>query len=87
MIMKNKLFLFASAAMIAVACNNNPQNEIPSKVQSAFEEKYPGAELKKWEVEKENGQTIYEVKFKVADQNKEAEFDENGTFLKEEDRL
>ncbi len=62
-----------------------PQSQVPQPVIAAFQKKYPGATDMEWEKEKENGKIIYEVEMKINGKEIEAEFDEDGTFLKEEE--
>lgn len=61
-----------------------PESEVPVAVTSAFGAKYPGATDVKWERETENSQTLYEAEFKFEDKQREAFFDEAGTFVREE---
>ncbi len=59
-------------------------SEVPQSAVAAFNTKYSGATDVEWETEKEDGKTIYEAKFKFNGKKIEAEFDANGTFIKEE---
>jgi ABC-type glycerol-3-phosphate transport system substrate-binding protein len=58
--------------------------DVPAAVLTAFNEKYPGATDVKWEKELENNKTEYEAKFTLNGKTSEAEFEEAGTFIKED---
>ncbi len=57
--------------------------EVPAPVKDAFASKYPGATEVKWEKETEDSKVIYEAEFKFENKEKEAFFEEGGTFIKE----
>jgi len=79
------LFVFAIAVFIS--CENEQEisaSEVPHSVMNAFQSKYANITPEKWVKETEKGQTIYEAKFKNNNKEVEAEFDENGSFIKEE---
>ncbi len=59
-------------------------SEVPQPAMAAFNTKYQGATDVEWKTEKEDGKTIYEAEFKFNGKKIEAEFDANGTFIKEE---
>ncbi len=58
-------------------------SDIPAAVFSAFSAKYANTTDVKWETAKEDDLKTYKVKFKSADKKMTAEFQENGTFIKE----
>jgi len=86
--MKNLLLAIGLAASLAVGCSSNEsktnEENVPTAVVASYQQKYPGAVTKKWKMEKEDGNLVYEVKFKMNDKNMEAEFLPDGTFSKEE---
>jgi hypothetical protein len=52
--MKNLILVFAAALFISVtACEQTPK-DLPAKVKTAFDQKFPGAQKVKW-----SWQTIY----------------------------
>lgn len=57
--------------------------EVPAPVKDAFIAKYPAATDVKWEKEVEAAKAVYEVEFKLDSKEKEAFFEETGTFIKE----
>lgn len=57
--------------------------DVPKPVMDAFHTKYPGVTDAGWIVEEKDNKKIYEAKFKVNGEEVEAEFDANGTFVKE----
>ena len=80
-------------ATFMTACSGGGQKEevfleegqVPAAVRDAFKSKYPTATDVKWEKETEDGKVEYEIGFKLDGKGKEAFFEENGTFVKEED--
>ena len=58
-------------------------SDVPESVRSAFSAKYSTATDIKWEGAHENDKQTYKAKFKVGDKKMKAEFDTNGTFIKE----
>ena len=59
-------------------------SEVPQPVMAAFSAKYQGASDVKWEMEKKDNKTIYEVDFQLNGKKLEAEFDADGVFIEEE---
>ncbi len=60
-------------------------SQVPAAVVQAFSAKYPGAADVEWKTEKSDGKMVYEAEFKMNDKKLEAEFDEAGVFIQEED--
>ena len=60
-------------------------SDIPASVQSAFSAKYSTATEVKWEDAKEDSLQTFKAKFVLNGKKMKAEFDRNGTFVKEED--
>ena len=58
--------------------------DVPKPAMDAFNTKYPGVTDAGWIVEEKDNKKIYEAKFKVNGEEVEAEFDANGTFIKED---
>jgi uncharacterized membrane protein YkoI len=87
--MKKSIFLagILSVGLLFTSCDDKKvaASEVPATVIAAFEAKYAGATNVEWKTEKHDGKIIYEADFKLGDQHKEAEFDADGTFIKEED--
>ena len=82
---KSILFAFLFAIMVATSCSEKSisEHEVPGAVVSAFKTKYPEATDTKWITEKKDGKTIYEAQFKTQKEEVEAEFNEDGSFIKE----
>ena len=84
---KTTACLAFTAATFLLSCENEEQiaaSEVPPLVMSAFQGKYPNITAEEWVKENEDNKTVYEAKFKNNGKDTEAEFDENGNFLKEE---
>lgn len=86
--MKKSIIYLAVIVMTTLfSCHNEQKvsaSQVPQTVITAFQTKYPNITVDKWVTETEKGKTIYEAKFKNNNEDAEAEFDENGTFIKEE---
>ncbi len=83
-----KLFLVALlfSAMVVSSCSSHTEikeDKVPGAVITAFKEKYPTAVISKWITEKKDGKTIYEAVFKENGEEVEAEFNADGSFIKE----
>jgi hypothetical protein len=59
--------------------------DVPAAVQSAFSAKYSTATDVKWEDASEDTLQTYKAKFVVNGKKMKAEFDRNGSFVKEEE--
>jgi hypothetical protein len=85
-----RIFFYVFAMLVALtiqSCENEQDisaADVPQPVITAFQIKYPGITATGWEKATEDGKTIYEGLFKRDDKNVEAQFDENGNFIKEE---
>jgi hypothetical protein len=62
-----------------------PAGGVPASVRSAFSEKYSTVTDVKWEEAHENDQQTYKAKFTVDGKKMKAEFDANGTLIKEKE--
>lgn len=79
--MKTKLFL---AVILFVAAGCDPvlkEAEVPAIVREAFSAKYPAATQVEWERENKRQ---YEVEFVINGNKREALFNNDGSFAKEE---
>lgn len=77
-------FVFGVLAMSS--CDSHTEiaeNNVPTEVVTAFKQKYPAAVISKWITEKKDGKTIYEAVFKANGEEVEAEFNKDGSFIKE----
>lgn len=83
---KSILFGFLFTAIMASSCGDNKisEDKVPGAVVSSFKAKYPAATDTKWITEKADGKTIYEAQFKENGKEIEAEFNEDGSFKKED---
>jgi len=83
---KTILFGFIFTIVMATSCSDNKisEDKVPGAVVSNFKTKYPAAESTKWITEKKDGKTIYEAQFKVGGKEIEAEYNDDGTFIKED---
>jgi hypothetical protein len=84
---KVQFLLSAGLSLLLASCCTSfkiVSADVPQAVQSAFTAKYAAAQNIIWEVEKENGQLVFEAMFKMDGKKKEAEFKPDGTFVKEE---
>ncbi|HEY8090925.1 MAG TPA: PepSY-like domain-containing protein [Polyangiaceae bacterium] len=62
-----------------------PLDQIPARVMTAFNAKYPGAKPTRAEKQMRTGKgAFYEIKFPAEPKAKEATFAEDGTFVEEE---
>lgn len=83
------LSLFSATFMMACSSGEKQEEfldeaQVPAAVKDAFATKYPTATDVKWEKEIEDGKVEYEIGFKLDGKGKEAFFEENGSFVKEE---
>ncbi len=84
--MKKSILFGLLFTIIISSCGDNKisEDKVPGAVVSAFKTKYPTATDNKWITEKQDGKTIYEAQFKDNGKDIEAEFGEDGTFIKED---
>lgn len=83
---KTIVFAFMIAAMLTISCSSHTdisEDRVPAAVITSFKAKYPTAVISKWVTEKKDGKTIYEAVFKENGEEIEAEFNEDGSFIKE----
>lgn len=76
-------FVFVVLASTSCSHSEISENKVPAAVVTAFKAKYPGAIISKWVTEKKDGKTIYEAVAKVEGEVIEAEFNADGSFIKE----
>jgi len=68
-------------------CSNELEiltEDVPQSVRTAFQQKYPVAQVTEWEAEKKDGRLYFEAEFTLNNQKKEAYFKPDGTFFQEE---
>ena len=82
---KSFLFLAIVASCFFISCKDKKVSEasVPDAVKTAFTAKYPGVKDPKWESEIRDGKTVYGADFKMDGKSKEAEFNADGTFVRE----
>ena len=85
---------FGLSVFITQSCNDTKteqddktvsSSDVPASVQSAFSAKYSTATEVKWEDAKEDTLQTFKAKFVINGKKMKAEFDRNGTFVKEEE--
>lgn len=83
---KSILFGILFTIITSISCSDNKisEDKVPGAVVSTFKTKYPAATDTKWITEKSDGKTLYEAQFNNNGQKIEAEFNEDGTFKKED---
>ena len=79
--MKNLSILFAFTLLVGFSACAQSKKEVPSKVKTAFNQKFPNATKIKWD--KEND-TEWEAEFKMNGKEYAANFDEDGTWIETE---
>ena len=80
------LLMLVFSAMMATSCSSDTEikeDQVPGAVITSFKAKYPAAIISKWITENKNGKKIYEAVFKANGEEVEAEFNEDGSFIKE----
>jgi uncharacterized membrane protein YkoI len=89
--MKNKFYSFIIASLFALSiysCDSAKEelkeSDVPKAVVDAFRAKYPTAVVDKWESEKENGNTVYGVEFKLDGKAKEVHISPDGSSVTEQ---
>ncbi len=78
--------LFVSTILLTTSCSSHTtisEDKVPAAVVTSFKAKYPAAIISKWITENKDGKTIYEAVFKTNGEEVEAEFNEDGSFIKE----
>ena len=83
---KSILFAFLFTIIMATSCSDNKisEDKVPGAVVNSFKTKYPSATNTKWITEKKSDKTIYEAQFNNGGKEIEAEFNEDGSFVKED---
>ena len=86
---KKKIFVSLLVSIVLAACSSNEfdikETDVPQNVISAFRAKYPGAQVIKWEAEKEDGKFYFEAKIKDGTKEKEVHITADGSSVTEED--
>ena len=82
---RSVLFALLFSLFLATSCSHTEisEDKVPAAVVTSFKAKYPTAVISKWVTEKKDGKTIYEAVFKSNGEEIEAEFNEDGSFIKE----
>lgn len=77
------------STMVLSACSSNEfdikEADVPQNVVAALKAKYPSAQIKKWEAEKEDGRFYYEAEIKDGGKEKEVHITPDGSSVMEED--
>ncbi len=83
---KSILFGLIFTIISAISCSDNKisEDKVPAAVITSFKTKYPAAVNTVWITEKKDGKLIYEAQFKNNNEEVEAEFNEDGSFIKED---
>jgi hypothetical protein len=82
--MKNLILVFAAALFISVtACAQTPK-DLPAKVKTAFDQKFPGAQKVKWSKEKANE---WEAEFKLSGKEYSANYNADGSWMETEHEI
>lgn len=84
--MKKLMMSLVVAMCLLSACDEKKlsSSDVPEPARTSFATQYPGATEVEWKTEKDDGKTIYEAKFKKDGKEIEAEFNADGTFIKED---
>ena len=87
--MKPRLYIAMISMLCIISCSNETEfeikeSEVPPSVLAAFKAKYPNAQVKEWEAEKEDGKFFFEVEFKDGDKEKEVHITPDGASITEE---
>lgn len=82
---KSIVFALLVSVMLTISCSHTEisEDKVPAAVVTSFKAKYPAAVISKWITEKKDGKTIYEAVFKENGEETEAEFNADGSFIKE----
>ena len=84
--MKKFIFpMFLFSIILVTSCSHSAisEDKVPVAVVTSFKTKYPAATNTSWITEKKDGKLIYEAKFKDNGEEIEAEFNDDGSFIKE----
>jgi len=81
-----KLFLFILIAFSLISCEDEQERqvtekEVPTAVLQVFNNAYPGATIKEYAEEKEDGQTFYEVSGEFEGRKIDAVYNPDGTIF------
>ncbi|MEI6749858.1 MAG: PepSY-like domain-containing protein [Bacteroidota bacterium] len=79
--MKNLVLIFVAASFISLAACAQGGKDLPAKVKTAFDQKFPGAQKIKWG--KENA-TEWEAEFKMNEKNYSANYTVDGKWMESE---
>ncbi len=83
--MKKSILLGLVLSFIMASCGDTKisEDKVPGAVVTSYKAKYPAGTDTKWITENKDGKTIYEAVFKLNGEEVEAEFNEDGSFIKE----
>ena len=79
--MKNLILVFVAASFISLAACAQGGKDLPAKVKTAFNQKFPGAQDVKWGKEKS---TEWEAEFKMNGKNYSANYTVDGMWMESE---
>ena len=87
--MKPRFYIVMLSMLCLISCSSETEfeikeSEVPPAVLEAFKAKYPNAQVKEWEAEKEDGKFFFEVEFKDGDKEKEVHITPDGSSVTEE---
>ena len=87
--MKKSIWVGFLLTIVLASCSSTEfeikESEVPPNVLSAFKAKYPSAQVKKWQAEKEEGKFVFEVDFIDGGKEKEVHITPDGSSISEED--
>jgi hypothetical protein len=82
---KSFVFVLLFSLILVTSCSHTEisGDKVPAAVITSFKAKYPAATNTTWITEKEDGKLIYEARFKDNGEEIKAEFNDDGSFIKE----
>ena len=87
--MKSKICIAFLLAIGLTSCSSDEfeikESEVPPNVIAAFKAKYPSAQVKEWEAEKEDGKFFFEAEFTDGGKEKEVHITPDGSSISEEE--
>lgn len=79
--MKNLMLVLAASLFISVTASAQTPKDLPAKVKTSFDQKFPGTQKVKWS--KENS-TEWEAEFKMSGKEYSANYNNDGTWMETE---